>query len=87
MTSRIVHTPDDWTPAQAELFRRLYTFMSRNERAFVHPALSVIAPEHWETTCYNAAYAAAEFADGCGTFTIMSDDQTVFASEIGGVIQ
>ena len=80
-------TPDDWTPAQNELFQRVYSFMVKNPLAFVHPQAALIAPEFWETTCFNAAYSAAQFADGCGEFTIVSDDDTVFASERAGSLQ
>ena len=80
-------TPSDWTPAQNELFQRVYSFMVKNPLAFVHPQTPLIAPEFWETTCFNSAYSAAEFAGGCGTFTIVSDDDTVFASERAGSLQ
>lgn len=80
-------TPDDWTPEQTALFQRIYSFMVKNPLAFVHPNTPLIAPELWETTCFNSAYLAAEFSEECGIFTIVSDDDTVFASEKAGSLQ
>ena len=80
-------TPDDWTGAQSMLFQRIYEFMVKNQPAFSHPQAKPVSPEYWETTCFNSAYAAAEFSTDCGILTIMSDDETVFASEKVGSLQ
>lgn len=80
-------TPDDWTSEQNDVYRRVLAFMSRNPQAFVHPDAEPVPPIFWGTTCHNAAWFAAECAGQSGELTIIEDDETVFASEAGVVLQ
>jgi hypothetical protein len=50
----------------------------------VHPEAPTVAPEHWKTTAFNAAWTAALFIDPeCGKLVhINADSEEVFATEL-----
>lgn len=54
-------TPDDWNDIQRALFDRLFRHMLDSQAAFTHPRAEPVPIEHWETTCWNAAWMAAKW--------------------------
>ncbi len=41
--------------------------MVADQRIFLHPRATPMARGHWTTTAWNAAWLAANAADGCDT--------------------
>lgn len=56
-------TPEEWSPAQRELFRRLYRHMVEAQHMFVHPGAAQVSPDHLNTVAWNAAWIAAVMID------------------------
>lgn len=53
-----------WNGAQRRAFNSLFSFALLNQRLLLHPEAPKIAPEHWHTTAWNMAWAAADSAAG-----------------------
>ncbi len=52
-----------WSPASQRLFNgMMYSLRPSMQFAFLHPDCPPMAKEHWQTTRWNAAWMAAEFA-------------------------
>jgi len=49
-----------WGDAARMTFNDVYYTMTENQEFFRHPTARVVAAEHWVTTCWNAAWTAAE---------------------------
>lgn len=58
--------PDTWTDEQCAMFQRLYRHMLGNQTVFSHPKAARVPGEHWQTTCWNAAWVAVLMHAGCG---------------------
>ena len=56
---------DLWSNHARKVFNTLYHSMRPSMQfAFTHPQAAPIPKKHWETTRWNAAWEAAEAADG-----------------------
>lgn len=54
-----------WSNHAKTMFNKLYTNMiGRNQSLFLHTQQPAIPREHWQVTCWNAAWIAAGIADG-----------------------
>lgn len=74
--------PDDWTAEQRVLFSRVLRHMVGNYPLFCHPDAPVVAAEHWQTTCWNAAWFAAHCAGTQDRLVIhCAEDGTLFGEE------
>lgn len=56
-----------WTREQHALFARLFKHMAANQPVFTHPDAPAVDPEHWLTTCHNAAWMAADMLEDDGS--------------------
>lgn len=45
---------------QKTVFNEVYETMLRNQAMFLHPKTELISPARWKTTCWNAAWIAAD---------------------------
>lgn len=45
---------------QKTVFNEVNETMLRNQEMFLHPKAQVVSPAHWKTTCWNAAWTAAD---------------------------
>lgn len=53
-----------WSDKAREVFNALYMAMMRNPQLFRHPEAPPVKPFHWKVTSWNAAWIAADAADG-----------------------
>lgn len=53
-----------WSPNARDMFEDLYTTMLANQDLYRHPKGPIMHEEHWKTTCWNAAWTAADMYDG-----------------------
>lgn len=51
-------TPDEWSDAQRALFSRMFRHMNEQQAMFTHPDATTVESDHWQTTCWNAAWVA-----------------------------
>lgn len=65
--------PEDTSAYQREVFDRLYRLMLPNQVAFKHPDAPHLTDEHWDSVCWNAAYAALACMDRRG-ITIFDEE-------------
>lgn len=49
-----------WSPQARRVFNYVYDWMNENQDLFKHPKGIEQTDEHWETTAFNAAWAAAD---------------------------
>ena len=49
-----------WSENAKFVFNELYYTMAYNKTNFMHPGQDAPRDEYWETTCWNAAWEAAE---------------------------
>lgn len=55
-----------WTPHARRVFTEVWNIMQGNCRLFMHPkqeAAGMPDQAHWNTTCWNAAWTAADAVD------------------------
>ena len=52
-----------WSEKAREVFNRVYEFGTNNQWAMLHPKQTPPKPDHWKTTCWNAAWIAADAVD------------------------
>lgn len=76
-------TPDDWTDEQRALFGRMFRHMNSNQQMFSHSNALAVLPEHWTTTCWNAAWFAVACCRGEADWTHIDEDGQVLAVEVG----
>lgn len=67
-------TPDDWTPEQNAMFSRMFRHMLEAQPMFTHPDAPRVADEHWETTCWNAAWFAVACGEDAGTWVHLDSE-------------
>ena len=53
-----------WSPNARKTFESLFSFMLANQDLFKHPEGPIMHEKHWKTTCWNAAWIAADMQDG-----------------------
>jgi hypothetical protein len=53
-----------WDQPSRRVFNDVYHTMLENKDLFMHPAQDPPRDEYWKTTCWNAAWTAAEAARG-----------------------
>ncbi|QOJ33903.1 MAG: hypothetical protein HRU82_02590 [Nitrospira sp.] len=53
-----------WNICQRDVFNRTYIFMLENQGLFHHPKQKDLNPQFWKTTCWNAAWIAADAVVG-----------------------
>lgn len=53
-----------WSKPARAVFNSVYEQMVRDQELFLHPKQKKASPEHWRTTSWNAAWAAANAVDG-----------------------
>lgn len=51
-----------WNEAGKRMFNNLFDFMKNNQDLFIHPKTEKVSQEQWETTAWNAAWIAADYA-------------------------
>lgn len=51
-----------WTESGREVFNLVYESMVTNQNVYIHPKSSIRPRDHWATTCWNAAWTAADAA-------------------------
>jgi hypothetical protein len=55
-----------WTPDAQRVFNEVYYVMRENPRLFAHPSMELVytnmSKRDWSTTCWNAAWTAADAA-------------------------
>lgn len=49
-----------WSPTAHEVFNAVYAAMVRQQDFFKHPQQERVSRGHWKTTCWNAAWTAAD---------------------------
>jgi hypothetical protein len=49
-----------WNSSEQTVFNHLYTIMIDNQDLFKHPLGATQSKECWKTTCWNAAWTAAD---------------------------
>lgn len=52
-----------WGPVARDTFNRLYYTMKNNQYIMLHPQQDKITARLWKTTCWNAAWLAADFCE------------------------
>lgn len=52
-----------WSEPARRVFNRVYTTMMADQSLFLHPKAPPAKPAHWKTTCWNAAWIAADAAN------------------------
>lgn len=57
-----------WPDIAQRVFNSQYQCMANNQDLFRHPRAETVAPGHWDTTAYNAAWIAAD-----GVVTALKD--------------
>lgn len=67
-----------WTARAREVFNLVYSTMRSNQRLFAHPKAAPVSRDHWNTTAWNAAWIAANAANG-----ELPDDAVVDCSAAG----
>lgn len=53
-----------WTVRAREVFNLVFSTMRSNQGLFAHPKAAKVSREHWGTTAWNAAWIAANAANG-----------------------
>lgn len=53
-----------WSKHAQGVFNRVYSAMVSNQEHFLHPYATAAKQLYWRTTCWNAAWVAADAADG-----------------------
>lgn len=53
-----------WNVRARGVFNLVYSTMRSNQRLFAHPKAPAVSREHWGTTAWNAAWTAANAANG-----------------------
>lgn len=53
-----------WSANARGVFNLVYSTMRSNQRLFAHPKAVAVSREHWGTTAWNAAWIAANAANG-----------------------
>lgn len=53
-----------WSKNAQRVFKSIYRHMTNNQDLYSHPSVVLRAQVHWDTTAWNAAWIAAEAADG-----------------------
>jgi hypothetical protein len=51
-----------WNDDEKYIFNSLYGYMKNDQYTFSHPKAAVQNSEYWETTAWNAAWMAADYA-------------------------
>jgi hypothetical protein len=54
-----------WSGTARNIFNDVYSFMMKNPTNMLHPKAEKPKDVHWKTTCWNAAWIAADAVDGC----------------------
>ncbi len=49
-----------WSDLQRHVFNETYEIMKDNQCLFQHPGNDPVRDEYWKTTCWNAAWTAAD---------------------------
>jgi hypothetical protein len=66
--ANLYHVPGkkwrEWTPQARGVFNLVYSTMRPNQSLFIHPKAAKHSREHWNTVAWNAAWTAANAADG-----------------------
>lgn len=75
-------TPDNWTNEQNTLFARVYRHMEANQLVFTHPKAARVTNEHWQTTCWNAAYFAAACVEDEDAWIHVNEEGDVLGAEV-----
>lgn len=61
-----VHVPlrkwRGWAPGARQVFNEVFSSMSHNQNLFLHPHTEALSKKMWRTTCWNAAWIAADAA-------------------------
>lgn len=52
-----------WSPLGRAVFNEMYSTMKMNHEFFLHPNAVKARATHWTTTCWNAAWTAADAVD------------------------
>lgn len=52
-----------WSPQAKYVFNHVYATMKNNQALFLHPKTKEQDETHWNTTCWNAAWTAADAAN------------------------
>jgi hypothetical protein len=52
-----------WSVKARQVFNAVYDFMMENQWTMLHPKQEAPKPYHWKTTCWNAAWVAADAVD------------------------
>jgi hypothetical protein len=53
-----------WTNHAKKVFNRTYEYVKRQETINAHPKTTLLSRAPWHTVAWNAAWIAAEVADG-----------------------
>ena len=51
-----------WPELSQLTFNETYVVMKHNQKLFLHPKQDAARQEYWDTTCWNAAWSAADAA-------------------------
>lgn len=54
----------EWTPHARGVFNLVYSTIRANQSLFIHPKATPHSREQWNTVAWNAAWTAANAADG-----------------------
>jgi hypothetical protein len=49
-----------WGPLGKKVFNEVYSAMAGNQKLFLHPHAEKLSRRMWKTTCWNAAWIAAD---------------------------
>jgi hypothetical protein len=52
-----------WDKESKYIFNSLYSHMMDNMDLYLHPKQPALQPLHWKTTCWNAAWIAADILE------------------------
>jgi hypothetical protein len=52
-----------WSPASRQVFNEVYSSMRGDQMMYKHPQAGTDSRAHWKTTCWNAAWTAADAAE------------------------
>lgn len=50
-----------WSKTSRNVFENLFLMMEANPQLFNHPSAPTLSGKEWKTTCWNAAWMAADF--------------------------
>ena len=48
-----------WSPQGRQVFNEVYSSLLLNQTLYIHPKQAPVSRKHWGTTCWNAAWTAA----------------------------